>query len=126
MKIRLRNLTPHPVIMAGPHGIPLTYAPETPTPRVAEVREYLGVVHEGTAADEYIEVPLVYPLYRVRLGAVSDLPDEEPGVRLIVSRMVAEARPDRRDLLIPYDLIRDDQGRIKAARAFSTIGPPEP
>lgn len=52
------------------------------------------------------------PVAVSRAGEVSGLPDRQSGVTLIVSRMVAEAAPDRRDLVFPLDLIRDDKGRV--------------
>lgn len=36
----------------------------------------------------------------------------------IVSRMVANALPNRKDLLVPNELVRDDQGNIIGCRSF--------
>jgi hypothetical protein len=39
----------------------------------------------------------------------------------IVSRVVAEAARDRDDLVVPDNVIRDDQGRVIACRALARV-----
>lgn len=41
---------------------------------------------------------------------------------LIVSRLVAEACPERDDLVVPDDTVRDDAGRIIGCRALARVG----
>ena len=45
-------------------------------------------------------------------GQVEGLPDPKPGVGYIVSQIVAQALPERRDLFFPGDLLRDKDGNI--------------
>ena len=59
--------------------------------------------------------------YTSNFGEVKDLPDREPGVFYIVSRMVAEAVPDREDLVAPSELIRDDEGNIIGADGLDVV-----
>ena len=54
-------------------------------------------------------------------GDVTDLPEQEDGVYLIVSRLVATACPNRSDLLIPGPLIRDAEGKVVGCKGLSKI-----
>lgn len=106
--MKIRNLTPHPVVVAG-----VTIPPEpSPPPRVAE---------EATQVETVTISGHTVPVVEVRLGQVTGLPEPQPDTLLIVSRMVAEAAPTRRDLVVPYDAIRDGDGRIIGVRALGRI-----
>lgn len=59
------------------------------------------------------------PLVNKRYGAVDGLPDPKPHVAYIVSQVVADACPDRTDLLVPHDMVRDDAGRVIGCRGFA-------
>lgn len=61
------------------------------------------------------------PITRSVFGAVEGLPDPAPRTHYIVSRVVAEAARDRRDLLVPDDTVRDEQGRIIGCRALARV-----
>jgi hypothetical protein len=125
--MELRNLTPHALtVYAAPvptpecnpatgdcphhplgdcpvHVPPLVIPPSGQVARV-EVRK--------VGADEIDGIPVATET----TGAVIGLPEPEPGVVLIVSRLVAEAMaredPHRRDVLSPGQAVRDDAGRI--------------
>lgn len=47
------------------------------------------------------------------------MPDEKPGVYLIVSSPVKIALSKRHDLITPHDVMRDHMGRITACRSFA-------
>ena len=55
------------------------------------------------------------------MGEVSDLPDPQPDTIFVVSALVAQAVPDRQDVFIVDDAVRDDQGRIIGARALAHV-----
>ena len=59
------------------------------------------------------------PLTTTSFGDVIDLPAPQDGVFFIVSRLVLSACPDRNDLLVPNDLVRDDNGNIIGAKSFA-------
>ena len=59
------------------------------------------------------------PLTTTSFGDVVDLPAPQDGVFFIVSRLVLSACPDRNDLLVPNDLVRDDNGNIIGAKSFA-------
>lgn len=67
------------------------------------------------------------PISRMATGVTGPcmgLPTRREGVWLIVSRMVAEANPDREDLLFPDRLIRDATGQVTGCAALGSITPP--
>lgn len=112
----LVNLTPHAITLLGARQDVCIPASGT----VARVE------HRTTNMAGYVHgVPVLTETHPVIMG----LPDERPGVYLIVSRAVLTAcsRP-RRDLLCPGNLVRDENGTVCAARTLVTTsaiaGPP--
>lgn len=55
---------------------------------------------------------------KTQFGEVQNLPDFEEGVYYIVSQLVKSALPDRRDLLVPAELVRDENGNIIGCRSL--------
>lgn len=55
--------------------------------------------------------------------SVVGLPARQQDVLLIVSRMVAAALPQRRDLVFPYDVMRDSEGHPIGCRALGQVPP---
>lgn len=109
----LLNLTPHPVdIVMGDRVV--TVQPEPVTCRIEIVRQPQAPLQtENGPVDAFL----------VTNGETVDLPPARPGVVLIVSRMVADANPDRADLVFPLDLIRDETGRIIGCGSLGRICP---
>ena len=61
----------------------------------------------------------VIPIYRSQFTSrVHDLPDPQPGVRYVVSAIVLRACPERSDLLVPVEGVRDPHGRIVGCTGF--------
>jgi len=106
----IRNLTPHTVTIRTA-SIDLSYAPETDRPpvRITDTAIEAGQID----AIEIMEISTT--------GVTTGLPPAQAGVSLIVSRLVAAANPDRRDLLFPYGEIRDKRARIVAVGALARI-----
>lgn len=65
-------------------------------------------------AGDHAGVPLAVPSY----GEVTGLPSARPHVLLIVSKMVADASPERQDLVWPGDVVRDGEGQILGCRCL--------
>lgn len=106
--MKLRNFTPHKVVLVKSDGDRIEIPPEGTVPRVRmEVRE----------TGEVLGVPVVETV----AAGVEGLPEPRPGVYYIVSRAVAAACPDRDDLLVPDDLVRDGEGRVIGARRLARI-----
>jgi hypothetical protein len=60
------------------------------------------------------------PLGALRYGSSTGLPPRVDGVRLLVSLLVKLANPDRDDLLVVADEVRDEAGRIVGCRALAS------
>lgn len=103
--MKLRNLTPHAILVCG-----LEVPSEPVSARVEMSRVVIGTILVGE-----MEVPL----YRPQMGEVTGLPSPESGVLLIVSRVVAAAVPGRDDVVFPDDLVRDEAGRVVGANGLS-------
>ncbi|GAA1097965.1 hypothetical protein [Nocardiopsis metallicus] len=99
------NLTPHEVTVVDEHARVIRTWQGSPDPaRVEAVRVHLQEV-EG--------IPL---LAEERTRA--RLPEPVEGVWFIVSSVVSSAHPERHDLLVPSDLVRDDKGVVRGCRSF--------
>jgi len=58
------------------------------------------------------------PVMSVTFGDV-ELPAFQPDTYYIVSALIKNAFPDRTDLIVPFDLVRDDNGIIIGCKSFS-------
>jgi len=58
--------------------------------------------------------------YRTTFGEVEGLPEQQIGVFYIVSGLVLSALPNRKDLLAPGELARDESGRAIGCKGFRT------
>lgn len=100
----LKNLTPHEVKIYKLNGT---------TPDLDVVIEASNLV--ARVSCEYIKVDKKVEgvdMYRTVFGEVTGLPDYEEGTYLLVSTMVREALPLRKDLVSPGQLLRDDDGNV--------------
>lgn len=95
----LINLTPHVINILSSDGEHLMDVPVSGT--IARCSQSNVVV--GSVAG--------IPITQQSFGEVVDLPEPQEDTFYIVSRLVAAACPERRDLLIPGPLVRDSEGR---------------
>ena len=58
------------------------------------------------------------PVNSVAFGS-ANLPAFQEGIYYIVSALVKNAFPNRPDLLVPHDVVRDEDGNIIGCRSFS-------
>ena len=112
--LNIVNLTPHALnfMPESPDGPTVTIPPSGQVARCAVDR-----VQVDTVAVDGITVPV----NQTQFGAVTGLPDPQPDTIYIVSAVVAQAVPDRPDVFIVDDAVRDDQGRIIGARALAHV-----
>ena len=109
MSVHVINLTPHSLNLVTDSGT-VTIPPSGTVARVAVARESVGTVTiDGVTV----------PLSRTTYGAVEGLPDPAPDTLYVVSAVVAAAAKDRKDLVVPDDLVRDEQGRVVGARGLA-------
>jgi hypothetical protein len=99
------NLTPHPINIVGWGEI----EPSGQVARCELLRVPAGDVNG-------------IPVYKTSLGKPYGLPEPQDGTIYIVSRQVAEACPERSDLYITDDAVRDDTGKIIGVRGLAQLG----
>ena len=113
-KKQLINLTPHAInIMDEDGNIVLTVEPDGRVARVAVTRENSGLIN--------VDGKIIQLSQTVVSDEITDLPDPEDNVILIVSSMVANACPQRQDVRIPDDSVRDEAGRIIGCRSLGHV-----
>lgn len=114
MRKAIVNLTPHTINLmpAGPTGPVVTIPPSGQVARCTVDR-----VQVGTVTVDGISIPI----NQTRFGQVEYLPEPQPDTIYIVSALVAQAVPDRSDVFVVDDAVRDEQGRIIGARALAHV-----
>ncbi|MBT2213444.1 hypothetical protein [Actinomadura sp. NEAU-AAG7] len=110
--MRLVNLCGHPVTIMDANGRALLELP----PDGPAVRRDEHVHESGSVT---LPSGATVPLYVAGFGAVTGLPARRAGTVYVVSRVVADAVPGRRDLVFPYDPVRDENGRIIGCRGLA-------
>lgn len=101
MKVVIVNLTPHPVNVIDGSGFP-----SEGVARVSEKETQVGMLNG-------------IPLFSKIFGEVVGLPEPTNDTMYIVSAIVRAACPDRKDLLVPTGLVRDEKGNIIGCRGFA-------
>lgn len=102
------NLTPHDVVLLLPYTEPRVIKRSGDTARVSVTQDTTGFIED-------------IPIKRQRYSVVQGLPDPIEGVGYIVSSLVAQACPDRKDLYFPLDLVRDNNGNVVGSRALGVL-----
>ena len=103
----IKNCTPHKVSIHADDTI-LEFPSCAIVPRCEQHAELIGKIDN---------IQITKQIF----GDVTDLPEQEDGVYLIVSRLVATACPNRSDLLVPGPLIRDEEGKVVGCNGLSKI-----
>lgn len=107
--MKLINMTPHAItLIVGDMQTVIQ-----PSGAVARCTTQRNVV--GSLTVNGIEVPVTETIF----GTVTGLPEPVEGTGYIVSALVAQACPDRHDLCIPDDSVRDAEGRIVGCKALA-------
>ncbi len=103
----LVNLCQHSINLL--HGdTPVTIEPSGKVARCERQQVQIGTVNG-------------IPIFTVKMGAVENLPDPVEGTVYIVSKITAEGAPDRTDLLITNEVVRDEEGRPVGCKSFSKV-----
>lgn len=106
--MNIKNMTPHSVKLLKDDGSIVEIRPESIPARVEIIIEPLKLI-DG--------INLVFTTYNSD-EAAKVLPEIE-GVYYIVSNVVKQAFPDRKDLLSPSGLIRDFAGNVVCCKYLS-------
>lgn len=105
--MKFSNHTPHPITLLGADGVVLFTLPKGEiVPRLSQATKEVEVV-EGVSITE------------TSFGATQDLPEAQDGVLMIVSRLVLAGNPDRTDLVVPNELVRDADGNIVGCKSLA-------
>lgn len=105
----IKNLTPHQINVHY-DGQQISFGKTETIARVSVSKELVGTVGG-------------IPTYKTTYGKVEGLPDETEGVYYIVSAMVLN-HPElvnRKDLLSPGELIRDENGQPIGCNGFNIL-----
>ena len=111
--MRIKNLTPHSIVLVSCPGDEFetkrTY-PSRGVARVSTMETVVGTCHLHEDCGNTV------PIVKLEEGEVTGLPREDSCEYdkqfYIVSAMVRAACPDRKDLLSPGGLVRDREGRV--------------
>lgn len=107
-KNEIKNCTPHALNIVNADGKTVTIQPCGIVPRCSQNETEVGVIEGITVTKQ-------------EFGEVVDLPEPQDCVFLVVSRLVASACLDRRDLLIPGPLLRDESGKVIGCKGLSVV-----
>jgi hypothetical protein len=100
------NFTPHPINIIGADGEEIkTIEPSGPAIRLKATTAPAGA-HAGIKLTKTI------------FGEPEGLPEAIDGTLIIVSQLVKTALPDRKALIVPTEVVRDDQGRIIGCKSL--------
>ncbi len=106
------NLTPHDVYMIDDGRSRFRFHRSNKPARLQE--SYFG---NTTIYEDGVAIPMAVVTY----GDIYNLPEEKPGVFYIVSLLVAIHAKDRKDLLFPVDLVRNNYGEIIGCRKLGRL-----
>lgn len=101
------NCTPHPIILLSEDEKVILSLPKGEiVPRLSSSTQKVGTIAGVT-------------ITRTTFGDVEDLPQAREGTFYIVSRMILSACPQRTDLLVPNELVRDQTGHIIGCKSLA-------
>lgn len=107
--MNIKNLTPHTINFVSPEGYPvMDIKPEGTVARVSAKTATVGEI-DG--------IPVTKSVY----GEVEGLPEPEEGTIYIVSALVAGRVPEREDVFIPNESVRDEKGRIVGCKSLGHV-----
>lgn len=109
--MKIVNLTPHSINFVNEGGEEILEV--KPSGSLARVTSRTVTVEGET----YCGIPVTKTVY----GEVEGLPDPEDGTIFVVSGIVAQRVPDRRDVFIPNESVRDPKGNIIGCRSLGRV-----
>ncbi len=122
MLLHLVNLSPHEVTIVTEESGAITFPASATTPRLEFGCGRTTEIDVAAPGQGPVSLPLVVGERLLDLNP--PLPCPSPGVGYIVSRMVAQAYPERTDLYWPDGLLRDEDGQVVGARRLATMASP--
>lgn len=105
-EMKIINLTPHKVTIIKEDG---TLIQELKSQGIARLTQ------QTIRIGEINNIPLTHTIF----GQVEGLPMVQDGIYYIVSRMILENCIDRKDLLVPNEVVRDINGNIIGCKSLA-------
>jgi len=102
------NLTPHAITFVLEGGIRKVIQPSGELARLTTKTVTIGEVNG-------------IPVTTTEYGDVTGLPEPTDGTVYIVSSLVAGRVPDRKDVFIPNESVRDAEGRIVGCKSLGRV-----
>ena len=119
------NLTPHDVNLVkednGEIVEVMTFTPCGKIARCSQTIEKIGDVEIGVEIDTGFLARVPIPITKNTYGEIVDLPEPSRDYIYIVSALVANAATDRYDLVIPNELVRDENGNIVGCKSLAKV-----
>ena len=107
--MKIVNLTPHAINIVNNDGsVVKTIEPSGELARLSTSTKVTGNCDN---------IPLTETIY----GEIRGLPDPTPDTIFIVSSLIAQRVPERHDVFIPNESVRDEKGRIIGCRSLGHI-----
>ena len=113
IKVKIVNLTPHKITFISDKGN-LSIDPSGTIARVSAKVEETGHIYVTKFG---LSIPITTTVY----GEVEGLPDPKENTIFVVSSLVAQRVPEREDVFIPNESVRDENGRIIGCRSLGHI-----
>lgn len=110
--MKIVNLTPHALNFLGAENRVVLTVPSSGVARAAQRRESIGTIDTDG---------VTLPVTRSTFGAVEGLPAEKDDTIYVVSAITAQAVPEREDVFIVDDSVRDENGRIIGVRGLAHV-----
>jgi hypothetical protein len=102
---QIKNFTPHPISICNNAG------------EVVRVFQPEGLVRLRAVTVPAGEIDGIL-VTRTEFGEPEGLPDFKEGTFYIVSQLVKSALPSRSDLLVPAEVVRDENGNIVGCKSL--------
>jgi hypothetical protein len=107
--MEILNYTPHVINLCEENGNVFASYQSKGAARVATTQECVGNVNG-------------VDIYSTSYGEVEGIPEEQPDTMLLVSFLVKQALPERKDLICPntspQGVVRDSNGQIIGVKSF--------
>ena len=107
------NLTPHDVVVYDENG-----------ENILQTIPSSGMARVEQKSEKFAEINGI-PVNKTSYGVVENLPDKKEGTIYIVSLLTAQAikeqEPNRKDIYIVDEIVRNEKGQILGCKAFARI-----
>lgn len=105
------------IVNCTPHALSFMDTNNT----ILRVVEPSGMVARAAQSREQVSTIDGIPVNRTSFGQVENLPDPKEDTIYVVSALTAQACPERADVFITDDAVRDEAGRIIGCRALAHV-----